>query len=218
MGRLERIYAVLPRCEAFADVGCDHGYCIRYMFDRGLCQRAYACDISAASLKKAERLLAREIAAGRCHAVCCDGLDGLPEVPDCVLIAGMGGEEIVSILMRLPALPERFVLQPMKNTEKVRAFLAARGAGVETDLTFRDGKFYDLIAGTRTGGAAYSPFELRYGRGNLRAPTRDFYEKLCRDAQTLRMALGRASGAAREELLARLHELEGIADAVEENL
>lgn len=218
MGRIERICAVLPRCRVFADVGCDHGYCTRYMLDNALCERAYVSDVSAACLKKAELLLGADIAAGRCVPVCADGMDGLPEEPDCLLIAGMGGEEIVRILARRPVLPQMFVLQPMKNTEKVRAFLLSRGAGIQNDFTFRDGKFYDLIVGTRSGGTTYSDFELRYGRDNLLSPSHDFLQKLSKDAATLRLALRTKNGAKREASLQRLHELEGIEDAVEERL
>ena len=130
MGRIEVICAHIPKSRVFADIGCDHGYCTQYALAHGLCERAYISDISAACLKKAEELLGAEIAAGRCVPVCADGMDGLPEPPDCVLIAGMGGEEIVSILSRAARLPARFVLQPMKNAEKVRAFLVARGARI----------------------------------------------------------------------------------------
>ena len=219
MGRIEVICAHIPKSRVFADIGCDHGYCTQYALAHGLCERAYISDISAACLKKAEELLGAEIAAGRCVPVCADGMDGLPEPPDCVLIAGMGGEEIVSILARAARLPARFVLQPMKNAEKVRAFLVARGARIGTDITFRDGKFYDLIAGEGEGGTQYSAFDLRYGRDNLLSPSRDFLQKIEKDAATLRAALlAGAEGVRREKLRARLHELEAIADAIEERI
>ena len=219
MGRIEVICAHIPKSRVFADIGCDHGYCTQYALAHGLCERAYISDISAACLKKAEELLGAEIAAGRCVPVCADGMDGLPELPDCVLIAGMGGEEIVSILSRAARLPARFVLQPMKNAEKVRAFLVARGARIGTDITFRDVKFYDLIAGEGEGGTQYSAFELRYGRDNLLSPSRDFLQKIEKDAATLRAALlAGAEGVRREKLRARLHELEAIADAIEERI
>ena len=218
MDRIGVICGYIPKCRVFADIGCDHGYCTKYVLSRGLCERAYVSDVSAACLKKAEELMRAEIAEGRCIPVCADGMDGLPEPPDCVLIAGMGGEEIVSILSRAAPLPARFVLQPMKNAEKVRAFLVSRGARIEHDLTFLDGKFYDLIAGSGAGGSSYSAFELRYGRDNLRSPSRDFYLKICKDIETLRGALLGAEGARREALRERLHELEGISDAIEERL
>ena len=216
--RLQFICGHLPRARVFADIGCDHGYCTKYALEHGLCERAYACDVSAACLKKAETLLENEIAAGKCTAVCADGLGGLPERADCVLCAGMGGEEIVRIFSE-GELPERFVLQPMKNSEKVRRFLLGRGARITLDVTFSEGEmFYDLIAGEGRGEDAYSGFEYRYGRDNLKRPGAAFLAKIRREAQTVRGALKGASGGNREELLGRLHELEGIADAIEGDL
>lgn len=217
MDRIFVICAHIPGCRVFADIGCDHGYCTAYVLEKGLCERAYVSDISAACLKKAETLLAAEIAAGRCVPVCADGLDGVQDA-DCVLIAGMGGEEIVRILSRAP-LPERFVLQPMHNVEKVRRHLLARGAHIEEDFTFEDGKFYDLIVGRAAGGDAYSDFEYRYGRDNLKSPSAAFLRKLRKEADVLREALAAdVKREQREALLERLHESEAIIDAIEERL
>ena len=217
MDRLSLICAHIPACRVFADIGCDHGYCTAYVLEKGLCERAYVSDISAACLKKAETLLAAEIAAGRCVPVCADGLDGVQDA-DCVLIAGMGGEEIVRILSRAP-LPERFILQPMHNVEKVRRHLLARGAHIEEDFTFEDGKFYDLIVGRAAGGDAYSDFEYRYGRDNLKSPSAAFLRKLRKEADVLREALAAdVKREQREALLERLHESEAIIDAIEERL
>ena len=217
MDRLSLICAHIPACRVFADIGCDHGYCTAYVLEKGLCERAYVSDISAACLKKAETLLAADIAAGRCVPVCADGLDGVKDA-DCVLIAGMGGEEIVRILSRAP-LPERFILQPMHNVEKVRRHLLARGAHIEEDFTFEDGKFYDLIVGSAAGGDVYSDFEYRYGRDNLKAPSAAFLRKVRKDADVLREALAAGvRGEQREALREKLHELEAISDAIEERL
>ncbi len=217
MDRISVICAHIPACRIFADIGCDHGYCTAYVLEKGLCEKAYVSDISAACLKKAETLLHNEIAAGRCMPVCADGLDGVRDA-DCVLIAGMGGEEIVHILERAP-IPERFVLQPMRNTEKVRRHLLARGVHIEADFTFEDGKFYDLIAGSSPGADEYSRFELRYGRDNLKSPGIAFLRKVRKETGMLREALAAsANREQRESLLARLHELEAISDAIEERL
>ncbi len=218
-GRLAAICAHIPPSKVFADIGCDHGYCTKYALDHGLCERAYLSDVSAACLHKAETLLSAQIAAGRCFAVCADGLEGLPEPPDCVLCAGLGGEEIVRIFSGRE-LPAAFVLQPMKNTEKVRRFLIGRGAHLDYDATFSDGgKCYDLIAGRGAGGDSYSEFDYRYGRDNLKTPGHAFLAKIRRSAATARHALrGAKETGQRERLLAKLHELEGIADAIEEYL
>ena len=124
--RLRILCGEIPVCDVFADVGCDHGYCTQYALEHGLCRKAYISDISAKSLQKAETLLAPYIAEGRVESVCCAGLEKIPREAEAVMIAGMGGEEIISILKN-GFLPQKLLLQPMQNVPKVRAFLLENG-------------------------------------------------------------------------------------------
>jgi tRNA A22 N-methylase len=147
MGRIETICSYLNKCTSFADIGCDHGYCTRYMLDNGLCERATITDISAKSLQKAQNLLKKYIDGGRCNYICTDGLKGVDENCDLVLIAGMGGEEIIKILKEA-FIPKNFVFQPMKNAPLLRKFLLQNGCKIERDDIFKDGKFYFIIKGS----------------------------------------------------------------------
>lgn len=173
--RLKEICAHIPKSKAFADVGCDHGYCARYALDFALAERVYITDISEKCLNKAKSLLKKEIEEGKCIALVGDGLSVLPERCS-VLLAGMGGEEIIKILSY--DLPPVFLLQPMKNTEKVRRFLIEKGCSLTLDYTFEDGKFYDLILGKSGERDAYSEREFIYGRDNLKNPSPAFLKML----------------------------------------
>ena len=217
--RIRIICSHLPVVRTFADVGCDHGYCTRFMFEEGRCERAYISDISRESLRKAELLLREHILAGRCIPVCADGMTAFPETPDCVLIAGMGGEEIIHILSEAD-MPPSFVLQPMRNTDKVRAYLLSRGCRILKDFTFSDGKYYDLIVGEGAGGDEYTDWEIAYGRDNLRTPSPEFVQKLRKEQRELRKLLEDAalSRESREEVRGRLYRLEAITDAIEGDL
>ena len=216
IGRIARLCAELPKAAVFADIGCDHGYCAQYVLKNGLCERAYITDISAKCLEKAEKLLAKEIAAGRCTAVCCDGLSGLPELPDCALIAGLGGEEICHILSG--ELPKTLVLQPMKNTDKVRSRLIELGRKIVKDITFLSGgKFYDLIVSEGEGEEHYTDYELEFGRDNLKNPSHDFIKKLGVEKGKLRAVLeGDLGKESRDEVLFRLRRMEVITDVFEQ--
>lgn len=217
--RIKIICSHLPKVEIFADVGCDHGYCTQYMLRRGLCETAYISDISKGSLSKAEKLLSREIAEGKCVPVCADGLKGVPHC-DLVLIAGLGGEEIVRILTE-GYLPQKFVLQPMKNAERVRAFLVERGCNILSDDTFyAEGKYYDLITGENAGGSAYSDWEIAFGRDNLKKMPEAFLGKLREEENKLRAYLAsmEMSEKSRDEVRKRLYQMEVITDAVDGDL
>ena len=164
MDRIEKLCTYLDKCKTFADVGCDHGYCTRYMLKNGLCTNAVISDISAKCLQKAENLLADYIKCGTVKSVCCNGLDGISEDTEQVLIAGMGGEEIVSIFKN-SFIPQNFVLQPMKNIRAVREYLLSNGAQISVDEPFESGgKFYFVIKGKRNGNPnGYGESQLEYG-------------------------------------------------------
>ena len=170
MDRIKILCSYLEPCKVFADVACDHGYCAEYMLESGLCESAIISDISAQCLKKAETLLSDYIKSGKCRSVCCDGLkeiDGADEV----LISGIGGEEIIKILKE-GYIPERFVFQPMKNSEALRAYLLENVCKIESDDIFKVGKnYYFIIRGRASGGTqGYTATELKYGKDSLKNP------------------------------------------------
>ena len=211
--RLKEICARIPKAKAFADVGCDHGYCARYVLDRRLAERVYITDISEKCLEKARTLLKKEIQEGRCIPLVGDGLSVLPE-PCTVLIAGMGGEEIIKILSH--KIPPVFLLQPMKNSEKVRKFLLERGCKITLDDTFEDGLFYDFIMGEAEGGDTYTERELVYGRDNLKHPSPAFCRKIRLERDKILGYLKDASSQKeREKLKERLRETENLLHEIE---
>lgn len=172
--RLQTLCGEIRACKIFADVGCDHGYCAEYVLRQGLCERCYISDISAASLAKAEKLLSAYIEAGTVKSFCCAGLELVPKDAEQVLIGGMGGEEIIGIL-KDGFFPERLVLQPMKNSSKLREYLLGNGYAITRDYMFSDGKFYDVICAQRGGVARkYDERTLLFGYDNLYSPTQDF--------------------------------------------
>ena len=179
----------------------------------------YISDISAGSLKKAEELLEEFVQAKKCIPVLADGMQGLPQDLDALLIAGLGGEEIIKIL-REGYLPQRFVFQPMKNAEKLRSFLVESGANITADYTFGEGYFYDLIAGENTGGSSYTEREILFGKDNLAKPTPSFLHKLEEERRKLLGYLkeGKMSEKNREKLSSRLREVEEVIHEITGNI
>ncbi len=164
MDRIKKLCGFLDKCESFADIGCDHGYCTLYMLKNGLCKTAVIADISDKCLNKAERLLSDYIKCGRVSSFCCNGLKEISPDISQVLIAGMGGEEIVNIL-KTAYIPVSFVFQPMKNAQKLREYLIACGAEITLDKPFESGgKFYYVIKGIANGKSEYTRAQLAFGK------------------------------------------------------
>ena len=175
MERIKKLCTYLDKCKTFADVGCDHGYCTRYMLENNLCESAVISDISAKCLQKAESLLSGFMNSGRVTSVCCSGLDKIDRNTEQILIAGMGGIEIANIL-KTAYIPHSFVFQPMKNARLVREYLMQQGAEVTKDeVFFADGKYYFVIKGKKSGlPALYSKAELEFGKNLQGAETKAY--------------------------------------------
>ncbi len=219
--RIQTLCSLLSPTDVFADVGCDHGYCSEYMLKNGLCEKAILSDISKGSLAKAEALLAPYVRAGKAVSVLGDGFYGVDSSVGLVLIAGMGGCEIVSILSdeKHGFMPQKFVFQPMHDGEKLRRYILENGGYIDKDYTFEDGKFYEVICGgkRKDGGQVcdecpYTDAEYEFGRDNLR----DMPEAFCKRLKKLIRNIDRylkepaLQEASKGNLLAKKTRLEGV--------
>ena len=190
MGRVEVIVSHIDKAKICADVGCDHGYVGQALLKLGKAEKVIFTDISEKCLSKAKTLAQEDIVIGRAKTVVCDGLTGVTDAVDTVVIAGMGGEEIIKILSEcLPRLPiETLVLQPMKNADKLRAYLLDGGFSLIRDYTFMDaGKYYDLIKAVKTDEKedVYSTDELIFGKENLTVKGADFISRCKKEIEDL---------------------------------
>lgn len=187
--RIDILAEAAGECDVFADVGCDHGYLTERMLKTGACRKAYASDISEKCLKKAEILLADYIKAGKAFTVVSDGLEKLPPC-DVAVIAGMGGEEIIGILSRAvnarKKLPQKMVLQPMKNADKVRRFVVKNGYAVTCDRVYyvKD-KYYFVIVCTE-GHDELTEEEAEFGRTNVKEKPKDFLRFIKEETEKLK--------------------------------
>lgn len=181
--RIDTLCHLLIPCKSFADVGCDHGYCSEYVLKNGLCEQVIFSDISKGSLQKAQTLLAPFVEEHKAKGVLGGGFYGVPKTTEQVLIAGMGGAEIVSILsdINYGFMPQRFVFQPMHDTEKLRRYILENGGYIERDFTFEDNKFYDVLVGGKADKthftSPYTDAEYEFGRENLQEKGEAFVKR-----------------------------------------
>ena len=219
--RIDTLCFLLEKTDVFADVGCDHGYCSEYMLENGLCELAILSDVSKGSLQKAETLLAPYIRSGKAVSVLGDGFYGVDKEVGLVLIAGMGGSEILSILSdeKHGFIPKRFVFQPMHDAEKLRRYILENGGYIERDFTFQDGKFYEVICGgnVKARGQAcderpYTDAEYEFGRENLAVFPEAFTNRMKKLIQNIEKYLNEPNlqEESRENLLKRKARLEGV--------
>lgn len=216
--RIDTLCSLLKKTTTFADVGCDHGYCSEYMLKNGLCEFAILSDISKGSLQKAKTLLSTYIEEGKAKAVLGNGFFGVPKDTQEVLIAGMGGEEIVEILSHeiYGFMPEIFVFQPMLNPDKLRSYILENGGYIERDFTFEGGgKYYDVIVGRKRKDEkkqSYTAMELEFGYDNIRERGEAFLARTARKLKDVQGFLQNENlqEKSREELLSRQERLRKV--------
>ena len=171
----DRLCSALPylkRGGRIADVGTDHAYLPVYLVGSGHSSFAVASDLRKGPLERAERNVQEAGLSDKISLVLCDGLSKIePYRPDDILIFGMGGELIASILDAAPWVKNSesgLILQPMSRQETLRRYLLEQGFSILGEsLTFVD-RIYQTIYARYTGESEqYTDEELLLGRLNL---------------------------------------------------
>ena len=209
--RLAAVCGELEKCDTFADVGCDHGYCTLYMLENGLCRTAQISDISAKSLKKAQALLSAYIAEGRVCPVVCDGLAGVDRGTEQVLIAGMGGGLTIRILSEGEPLLSGFrelILEPQSDIDRVRAWLLEHGFFLaQENFVEEDGKYYPILRAVPGEKENLKAEELFYGPRLLEKENPVLREYLLKQQEQNQTLIRQLSDHSSEKAAQRLWEL-----------
>ena len=143
-----------------ADIGTDHAYLPIYLCEQkkltptaaknGETLCAIAADINKGPVERADEHIAAARLTGYIRTVQTDGLKGLDVYdPDDIIIFGMGGELIASILEAatwVNTAGKRLILQPMTHAEKLREYLLSEGYAIVGETLSREGdRIYQTI-------------------------------------------------------------------------
>lgn len=204
--RLQAIADQIPQGSRVADVGTDHGYLPVWLLLNGRINHAIAADLREGPLNRAKETAQRFGTAERMSFRLCDGLSAIsPEEADTVVIAGMGGETIASILRAAPWTKEGvyLLLQPMTGFAELRQWLQNNGYAIIHEHITREGRRLYSIWTVRGGEMCpLSLAELWAGRQSHK-PLRREYVALMR---------GKADKALRGQRAARVPDPAVIAE------
>lgn len=146
--RLAAVAELVSPCTVLADVGTDHARLPVFMIQRGLCARAYACDVNDGPLQRAASAIAEAGLADVISTVKSDGLHAVAKDYDALVIAGMGGDLIARILYECPPVEgARLILQPMTKPETLRRYLFHHGYSILRERAVCEGeKSYIILS------------------------------------------------------------------------
>lgn len=205
--RLECIASKVRKGIGVADVGTDHAYIPLLLLERGYMGNIIATDINEGPLNKARLNLSAHDADKRVKLYLCDGLELCPpELVDDIIIAGMGGDVISSILDRATwCLREdtQLILQPVTKPEILRYWLINNGFAIIDEAILKEnGTIYQIITAKPGKSCAYSDAELFTGRFDMISNDPLFKEHIDSHIKRFEKAADSLSTAKREDLSA----------------
>ena len=168
------ITGLVPPCNTVADIGTDHGFVPVFLVREGIAKRAIAADIGEGPLERAREHVAERGLSDRIECRLGDGLQVLsPGEADVLIIAGMGGLLMISILeagLSVAERAEKLILSPHTDIPKVREWLFLHRFCIENEqMTEEDGKFYTALV-CRPKTAKFEVTGENGGDGGKRAP------------------------------------------------
>ncbi|MQN01557.1 MAG: SAM-dependent methyltransferase [Lachnospiraceae bacterium] len=147
--RLDAACEMVTSGSVVADVGCDHAFLSIALVSGGRAEEAYACDVNRGPLGRAKEHIKEAGLEEKIHTVLSDGLTALEAPVDSIVICGMGGSLIISILeksIEKARSAKELILSPQSDVKKVRVWLYENGFSlIEERAVFDAGKYYVLI-------------------------------------------------------------------------
>ena len=179
--RLLKLLELVPsNSKVVFDVGADHGILSALILNTGKSEMVYASDISEKSLNKTEILAKNLGLEEKLRCIVSDGLDNFDKSieSDMVIIAGMGGNEIVKILTKISDFSKykAFLLQPAQDFYVLRQYLTTSGYEVVKDEIVEDkGKYYtNIICKKSDKKTTFSEIQLYFGKDAIQDRSVDF--------------------------------------------
>ena len=183
--RLALLAQWVPQGTSLADVGTDHGHLPVWLRLHGRVRSAIASDLRKGPLERAKET-GRAYGADGIDYRLGDGLSGIgADEAETIVIAGMGGENIASILAEAPWTADgrhTLLLAPHTRAEELRRFLMAHGYAIRREaLVYDRGTIYPVLE-AGAGEMTLSLGQLWGGAKLLHDPLGDRYiiEKIIR--------------------------------------
>lgn len=165
--RLSAIAGLIPPGARVIDVGTDHALLPVYLAQTGKAAHVWASDIRPGPLSAARSLVARTGTGNTVELRLTDGLSGFSRADgDTVVIAGMGGETMASILSAAPWVcgGVKLILAPQTKQDALRRFLAEKGFAIESEHLVQDaGRIYPFFIAGAGQAPEYTPAEWHTG-------------------------------------------------------
>lgn len=204
--RLKLVAGFVTEGYIVADIGTDHGYIPIWLVENGKIPKGIAMDVGKGPLERAREHIDLYGYGDRIETRLSDGLNELKEnEADSVVIAGMGGSLIVSILengKEMLDTVKELILSPHTEIHLVRHYLIENGYDiVREEMVYDMGKYYTVIKAVHTEDESVKnlydsdKYNYIYGRLLLKDRSKVFMEFLKNEMDKLKLVLEKLSNS-----------------------
>ena len=162
-----------------ADIGTDHAYLPCFLYDQGVIEKAYACDVTEGPLASSKQTIIANHMEGKIIPLLGNGLDPIVnEDVGMISICGMGGMLMIEILDAHNEMHDhRFFLQANNGLAELRAYLAGHHfCIIDEDLVEDAHHIYEYMV-VEKGEMVLDEDDLLFGSINRQKKTELFRKK-----------------------------------------
>ena len=146
--RLQAIYDMVPS-GIVADVGSDHGKLIISLFENGVITKGYAIENKVGPYNRLVKAINDNHAEKGIIPMLSDGISELPSDVDVVVIAGMGGFNVIDILKKNPRKLKNvstLIVDAHNAIPELRKQVCKMGYIIaDEDIVYESGVYYEII-------------------------------------------------------------------------
>jgi len=168
--------------EKLADIGTDHAYLPCYLVEKGIIEKAYACDIASGPIQASIDTIGQNQLEKYVIPLLGSGMNPIMDKQvDMISICGMGGKLTVDILNEYPDYlsGHRFILQANVGLEILREYLYQQQMKIIDEGIVKDAHhIYEIIVCEKTDQILeYNNNDIYFGPCLRRNKNELFYEK-----------------------------------------
>ena len=164
--RLQAIYEMVPY-SVTADIGSDHGKLMIALFNDGKIPKGYAVENKKGPYDRLVKALKENNIDEDVVPLFSDGISELPVSVGTIVLAGMGGDTILKILLdhveKLKHV-QTIIIDAHTNTPKLRKEISELGFIIADEkMVEEDGIYYEIVKFIRSDVAFYSDKDIEFG-------------------------------------------------------
>lgn len=142
--RLQYLVEEVPFGSVVADIGCDHGYLVIELAQKGQIIKGFACDVNEGPLQSAKLNIDKHGYQALIETRLGSGVQALHDADkqqvDVLVVAGMGGaliRDIIEPSLQMPQL-QTLILQPNIGADLIREYLVGTDFELTKEMIVKD--------------------------------------------------------------------------------